>query len=394
MAEFAHRVIFALLYGYDISTEALTARWEDPDEYNPRCVSPLRSTGVIMQILSYAEYYGCFDRILPLFRDIVLKEGESLWIDVAERPHFWVQFAMKLQSSKLYCDALRHLVVQNRQDERTPDWATCNYKQWSFKPDRAPWIILNMTQEEYTSKFQSALNKLDAVIGRLERKLHQLQLQPYHYRFSCERATARTTSLNFLTRQAKRHPHRSDNAHLWERSEFLARSLWGQWLVQQLHGEYVYTGGGSGKDRSKRAGPFNVICRKIVEASNSEDPSRLVGYKPAERISSIFQLGRGWQKREAERRVKLILDDIVQQAARIVEKAFEVKERISWDGRMEHRWTTRRCEYDERDGYITYLQLDEADVPWKGKGSGVQRLPEVDMAEASDEWLEAVGIRK
>lgn len=392
MAEFAHRVIFALLYGYDISAEALTARWEDSDGFGPRCVSPLRRTKVIMQILSYAEYYGCFDRIVPLFREILLEKGESMWIDVAERPRFYLQLALKLQSTKLYCDALRHLIVQNRSDERTPEWATCNYKERSLNPDRAPWTILNMTQEEYTAKLQPSLNKLDAVIGRLERNLHQLQLQPYHYRFSCERATAQTTFLNFLSRQAKRHPHRSDNAHLWERSEFLARSLWGQWLVQQLHGDYVYTGGGSGKDRSRQAGPFNVICREIVEASESKDPSRLVGYYPAERISSIFQLGRGWQKREAERRVKLILDEVVQQAAGIVEKAFEGEEWSVWEGGVERRYVARRCEYDEHDGYFTYLTLEETDVPWKGKEGVVQSLPEVDMAEACSEWLEAVGI--
>ncbi|KAI7264317.1 hypothetical protein KC345_g8852 [Hortaea werneckii] len=392
MAEFAHRVILAMLYGYDVQAEALTARLEDPDGFGPQCMSPLRSMEVIMHILSYAEYYCCFARIVPLFREILLGKGESLWIDVAERPHFWVQFPMKLQSTKLNCDALRHLIVQNRSDERTPEWATCNYKERPFNTDRVPWTILNMSQEEYTARYQPSLNKLDAVIGRLERDLHQLQLQPYHYRFSCERAIARTTFLNFLTRQAKRHPHRSDNAHVWERSEFLARSLWGQWLVQQLHGEYVYTGGGSGRDRSKQAGPFNVICRKIVEASESKDPGQLIGYKPAERISSIFQLGKGWQKREAERRVKLILDEIVQQAAGIVEKAFEVEEWSFWDGGVEHRFVTRRCVYDEHDGYFTYLQLGETDVPWKGKEGVVQSLPEVDMAKACDEWLEAVGI--
>ncbi|KAI7490884.1 hypothetical protein KC351_g350 [Hortaea werneckii] len=308
MAEFAHRVIFALLYGCDVQAEVLTARWGDSNGSAPHIVSPLRSTEVIMQILSYAEYYGCFDRILPLFRDIVLEDGESLWEAVAERPHFWVQFTMKLQDTKLYCDALRHFIVQNPSDQRSPYWTTCNYKERPLSPDRAPWTILNMSQEEYTTKFQPALSKLDAVLGGLERNPHKLQLQPYHYRFSCERATAQTTFLNFLTRQAMRHPHRTDNAHLWERSEFLARSLWGQWIVQQLHGSYIYTGGRSGRDRSARAGPFNVVCRKIVEASKSKDPSRLVGYKPAERISSIFQLGRGWHKRESERRMKQILE--------------------------------------------------------------------------------------
>ncbi|KAI6789187.1 hypothetical protein KC361_g8645 [Hortaea werneckii] len=251
-----------------------------------------------------------------------------------------------------------------------------------------------MSQEEYTAKFQPALNKLDAILGGLEWDLHKLQLQPYHYRFSCEGATAQTTFLNLLTRQAMRHPHRTENAHIWERSEFLARSLCGQWIVQQLHGSYIYTGGGSGRDRSKGAGPFNVICRKIVEASESKDPSRLVGYKPAERISSIFQLGRGWQKHEAERRVKLILEEIVHQAARLVEEAFEVKEWSVWDGGVEQRYATHRCEYDEHDGYSTYLTLDETDVPWKGQKGEVQCLPEVDMAEASDEWLEAVGLSK
>ncbi|KAI6789190.1 hypothetical protein KC361_g8646 [Hortaea werneckii] len=138
IAEFAHRVIFALLYRYDVQAEVLTARWGDSHGSAPYVVSPLRSTEVIMQMLSYAEYYGCFDRILPLFRDIVLEEGESLWEAVAERPHFWVQFAVKLQSTKLYCEALRHFIVQNRSDERTPYWATCNYKERPLSPDRAP----------------------------------------------------------------------------------------------------------------------------------------------------------------------------------------------------------------------------------------------------------------
>ncbi|KAI7370713.1 hypothetical protein KC354_g1068 [Hortaea werneckii] len=395
MAEFAHRVIFALLYGYDVQAEALTARWEDPDGFGPQCMSPLRSTETIMQILSYAEYYGCFDRIVPLFCEIPLEKGESLWSDVAKRPQFWVKFAMKLRSTKLYCDALRHLIVQNRSDERTPEWATCNYKERPFHTDRlVPWSILGMSQGEYTAKFQPSLNKLDAVLGGLERNLHQLQLQPYHYRFSREGTTARTTFLNFLTRQAKRHPHRTDNAHLWERSEFLARSLWGQWLVQQLHGHHVYTGSPSGKDRSKRAGPFNVICRKIVEASESKYPSRLVGYKPAERIASIFQLGRDWHKREAERRVKQILEEIVHEAAAVVEKAFEVKEWSVWDGDVEQKYATRRCEYDEYDGYFTYLTIKETDVPWKGKEGRMQSLPEVDMAKAYGEWLEAVALSK
>ncbi|KAI7144798.1 hypothetical protein KC344_g5033 [Hortaea werneckii] len=192
-----------------------------------------------------------------------------------------------------------------------------------------------MSQEEYTAKFQPALNKLDAILGGLEWDLHKLQLQPYHYRFSCEGATAQTTFLNFLTRQAMRHPHRTENAHIWERSEFLARSLCGQWI-----------------------------------------------------------LGRGWQKHEAERRVKLILEEIVHQAARLVEEAFEVKEWSVWDGGVEQRYATHRCEYDEHDGYSTYLTLDETDVPWKGQKGEVQCLPEVDMAEASDEWLEAVGLSK
>ncbi|KAI7211456.1 hypothetical protein KC333_g7669 [Hortaea werneckii] len=400
MAEFAHRVIFALLYGYEVQAAALTVdeeeflRREDFDGLLPGCTSPLRRTETVMQILSYAEYYGCFDRVLPVFRELVLEEGESLWEYVAESPHFWVQFATKLQSTKLYYDALRHLISQNRLDERTPEWATCKYTERPFDPDRAPWTTLNMSREEYTAKFQPALNKLDAVLGGLERNLHRLQLQPYHYRFSCERATARTTFLNFLSRQGKRHPQRTDNAHLWERSEFLARSLWGQWLVQQLHGELVYTGAPSGRDRSKQAGPFNVICRKIVEASGSQSPSQLVGYKPAERISSIFQLGKGGQKRKAEKKVKVILEEIVPEAARLVEKAFEVKESSVSDGGVEHRYVTRRCEYDEHEGYFTYLRLDETDVPWKGKEGAVQSLPEVNMAEACDGWVKAVGIDK
>ncbi|KAI7366176.1 hypothetical protein KC354_g4334 [Hortaea werneckii] len=231
MAKSAHRIIFALLYGYEIQAAALTVdeevflRREDFDGILPGCTSPLRRTETVMQILSYAEYYGCFDRILPVFRELVLEEGETLWEGVAGSPHFFVQFAMKLQDTKLYCDALRHLIVQNRTDERTLEWATCNYRERPFDSDVAPWTILNLTQEEYTAKFQPALNKLDAVLGRLERKLHRLQLQPYHYRFSCERATAYTTFLNFLSRQGKRHPQRTDNAHLWEHSEFLARSL-------------------------------------------------------------------------------------------------------------------------------------------------------------------------
>ncbi|KAI7028413.1 hypothetical protein KC318_g24 [Hortaea werneckii] len=340
MAEFAHRVIFALLYGYDVQAEVLTARWEDPDRCLPYCVSPLRDTEITMQILSYAEYYGCFDRIVPLFREVMLEKSEHLWMDVAQNSDFYVQFAVKLQNTKLYCDALRHLIVQKRSDGRTEDWATCNYTERPFDPDRAPWTILNMTQEAYTAKFQPAIKKLDAVLGRLERNLHQLQLQPYHYRFSCERSTARTTFLSFLSRQAKRHKHRTANAHLWERSEFLARSLWGQWLVQQLHGDYVYTGAASGKDRSNRAGPFNVVCRKIVEASESKDPT--------------------WTRSE-----------IVQEAAVIVEKAFEVEEWSARDSGVEHRYTTRWCEYDEYEGFFMYLPLDETDVPWKGNDACV-----------------------
>ncbi|KAI6855993.1 hypothetical protein KC338_g8638 [Hortaea werneckii] len=401
VAEHAHHALIALLYGYDIPTNWIV------DE-NGEGVFNHETAEMAVIILSYAEYYGGLERTAPTLFQHLERFGQSFWRDVALHPKFYIMLATKMQNVDLYSDALRHLVAQNRPKSTEFIMHCTPGYYWSRDLDsRTAPEVLGMTPVEYAERFQPDLDALDFKLHKLEHDLLGLQLHRFSYSYDRCRHMARTHFLNFIRVKSSMRPDRSANAKAWERYEFLARSLWGQWITQQLAGEKVYLNA-TGKVRADPTGYFNITCRKIVEAAASENPSNLLGYKCASRLSSIFSLGFQFQ---AERRVKRILDELVREAARTIEAAFFERESNSEtmeEGEMKWRGETteegeptdldrraewvvyRRGRYDEVGKNFSYLGVKNTDLPWKREWDEPVTMPEVDRTEASEEWLEAV----
>ncbi|KAI7205550.1 hypothetical protein KC316_g188 [Hortaea werneckii] len=411
IAKHAHHALVALLYGYHIPRWSIHAGGLVDEDREKTFNHETAEMAAI--ILSYAEYYGGLERIAPLLPQHLECWGESFWRHVALHPKFYIMLATKMQNVDLYSDALRHLVVQNRPKSTenimhyTPSYQTTQH----FDRQPAP-EVLDMTSAEYAERFQPDLDALDFKLHKLEHDLLALQLHSFSYSYDRRKCVARTHFLNFIRVKSSMRPDRSANAKAWEHYEFLARSLWGQWLTQQLTGEQVYLNT-MGKVRANPTGPFNVTCRKIVEAAATEDPSRLLKYKCASRLSSLFSLGFQFQ---AERRVKRILGELVREAARIIEAAFVERETGSvkgseTTGEGEQTWgfetagegdltgqdnidwvVYRRGQYDEVGKNFSHLGVKNTDLPWEDKGGESVTMPEVDRTEASEEWLEALGL--
>ena len=191
-----------------------------------------------------------------------------------------------------------------------------------------------------------------------------------------------TTFINALSEKKDR----SDCAKLRERCDYMAPNIYGQWLLQKMVGAKVSTTWG--KTRSYAVGGFNDACMKLCEAAQSEDPSKLFGYKVASRISSIFKLGR---KYNSEERVQQDLSKLVKSAAGIINKTFETREGQQPDG------TTvvyRRCEFDAHPDGLTYLPLDKSRLPWEAEleWPRIKERPNVNTEAASAETLDTLGF--
>ncbi|KAI7264320.1 hypothetical protein KC345_g8851 [Hortaea werneckii] len=390
--EHAHHALFALLYGYDIPRWSL--RQEEVVDPANDSVFNHASAAMAVIILSYAEYYGGSERVAPLLLRQFESYGQSFWEDVALRPKFYIMFAAKIQNSELYSEALRQLVTQNRPqgwNPRIKHHTPSRERTRDLDPRPAP-EVLGMTADEYADRFQSRLGELDLLLHELEYNLLSLQLHTYQYPYDRFLHRAGTSFLNLLSVKGRAFPKRPADVKAAERYDFLARSLWGQWLVQQLAGQVVYcTARGDG--RAEPAGPFNTTCRRNVEAAASDDPSRVIGYKCASRLSSIFRLGFQYQ---AERQVKNILDEVVREASRKIEYAFFPNvTRIERDPEGQKtedfiRW--RQYRYAEVGKNFTYLAVNDSDFPWGTEWDAPPTLLEVDRSKASEEWLEAVGL--
>ncbi|KAI6819596.1 hypothetical protein KC352_g4713 [Hortaea werneckii] len=278
IAEHAHHALVALLYGYDIPRWSIYAGSlvdEDGESVFNHDIAEMAAI-----ILSYAEYYGGLQRIAPLLFQQLEQRGPLL-----------------RRSPQSRCPESAEV----HREHYTPG------DQTSYDCDTRPAVeVLGMTPAEYAERFQTDLDALDYKLHKLEHDLLKLQLHIFYYTYDRQKYLARTHFQNFIRVKSSIRPDHSASAKAWERYEFLACFGWGQWVDPP------------NSSRVRRY-PFNVTCRKILEAAASENPSELLGYKCASRLSSIFSLGFQFQ---AEKRVKRVLDELVREAARTLGAAF------------------------------------------------------------------------
>lgn len=148
---------------------------------------------------------------------------------------------------------------------------------------------------------------------KLEKDLLRLQLTEQHYLFDSHDCRAFTTFLHALCFRSNRSAVSKAN----ERADYLAKSIYGEWLTTHLAGgETLYSALHSLKTRSDPAPGFVRACDLLLEAAKKPDPSKIFGAKVPEHISSIFKLN--WSF-DAVGRVRYIPNELMREAAQIIE---------------------------------------------------------------------------
>jgi hypothetical protein len=156
--------------------------------------------------------------------------------------------------------------------------------------------------------------------------------------------------------------------------------------VQKLVGEKVNLNG-SGKPRGYPAGGLNNACMALSIAAKSNNPADMFGYKVASRLGSIFRLGK---KYNSEYRVNQSLNEIVIDAAKLIDAAFATRTDTTDDGKDV---VYRRCHFDAQDSYFTYLPLDGSKIPWNSEVMPVDSItrPVVCLDEEEDSLVRILG---
>lgn len=234
----ALHILFALLYGARLECHQVCVfskpEWNiiDTDDINHDIFFTLVAT------CAYAEYWDCLDIIGPAAL-AVMQSVPSYWEAVAEHPTRHLGFAIKVQSTELYYDALRHVAVKSYENDN-----------WQVLSD------LTGTTERALSQFYGQALALqgplmyDDRLRKVTDDLRALQLQETRVKRYMEGwGWVRTRFLDKVR-------------HRWNRIErdtkdkcavhYVARAIFGEYIVYMLQGQEIY--GGIGCVRAHKAG--------------------------------------------------------------------------------------------------------------------------------------------
>ena len=134
---------------------------------------------------------------------------------------------------------------------------------------------------------------------------------------------------------------------------------------------------------------MEAACEMLEKADGWEEPHKLFGYKDVNHISAIFSLGHRYKH---DKRVANDLDKLVHEAAKTIREAFHTCgiKYVSDNPNAVYR----RCEYNPEFSDFTHLATDETKIPSAEEEgwAGVQKPPQVNMAQATNETLKIFGF--
>ena len=366
-AVLAHKVIFAMIFGYPLTLKAFCHfQTGEHDYYKVDHPTTLHITiDNITLMCSYAEYYACLPKVATIMLDLLF-DHPTIWQSVADDPTRYLQLGTKLRSKHLYLEALRYLISRGPED---------NYNTLAYALDVEP--------SEAETLFKPIVEQAHRRGERLMGSLLKLQLSKSSSYYAGVTSTAYTTFLNMLRFKSAR---RNQAQKMKEKAELLACSIFGQWLVQQLHGVRVYREGH--RVRSRAIGSPAWAVQKLEEFSHYHDPVTLFGDHVAPRYSRIFNLGRQYSP---DQMIHEELKLLIQQAKEEIDNALPVCSDFAHDGTV---LTYRRTRYVRRFEEFTYLGLDEHDLPWKDDHRWEEPvdIPEAQLDVVTEEVLNALGM--
>lgn len=184
---------------------------------------------------------------------------------------------------------------------------------------------LEIEEADARARLRPDLDALKVKAHALEGQLLKLMLSNSSATWNGHRYTVFTTFLNMLS---FKWPGRNESAKTNERAELLARTIFGQWLLQQLYGARVYRDG-SNKQRSALVGSLASAVQKLEQAFSSGDPSALFGFRAASRYASIFKLP--WHF-HSTKLIEQELNDLIDEAVAEIHEALQIREVVQVNG--------------------------------------------------------------
>lgn len=371
VAVLAHKVMFAILYDYHLTLKTIQTkyliRYNSEDHKRGYLMG---AVDFICLVAAYAEYYCCLDRVAPALIGMMVHHPR-FWNAVRNDPEKFLLLAIKFRNSDIYFESLRHLIANAPEDD---------YEQISS--------LLGQTVDDSQAMFGPLIDENRERERTLEQCLLRLTLSEGFAIYNGRRSIPMTTYQNALQYKSIK----SDGARAMERSRRLAGDIFGQWLIQNIHGEVNYF---HNTPRSYPAGTLALAIQKLLDANNTQSPSDI--FSDEHRSESVIDLyvhdfaqGNAFNPKK---QIKAALEDLIMTAAEIIRSELPVcDEQV---GAVNLTFRSARC-VSSNEVALTYFGLDETDVPWKDEESWEDNIDGLDLSlkPATAAFLAAVGMKK
>ncbi|SMY26542.1 unnamed protein product [Zymoseptoria tritici ST99CH_1A5] len=303
---------------------------------------------------SLAEYYGCLEKVANHAVDWLI-EQPALAYCVALDPDMYFTLGTKLRWPDLYFDAVRHQMVR------------------ADKSGGTVWLReiaedLEISDEDMLARQEAAMAEQEKTVANLSARLRALQLSS-SYKISTNGRNEIAVRTTLANKNETQTVSLTPAGKAFGRAEYIARTIYGEWLSQQEAGELVWIQKHKRfqERRSRQAGPLSRGVAQIQEHSQSHDPSLLFGKNAVEDALDLLGVD---SSAESIAAVKTALNDIVHHVNDIIQDVLRVRIENREDGTViTHRRTCWGCgvpEYlDWSKSCFTYLGLDESEVPWR-----------------------------
>ncbi|KAF2842929.1 hypothetical protein M501DRAFT_1012312 [Patellaria atrata CBS 101060] len=335
-------------------------------------------------VIAYADFYGGLELLAPRITKAIL-EVDGLWRDIAKCPKFWLSLSTKIRCGPIYEDALRHFVPTINRTFLRIELS----HQGASLDDCSPELFLDL---EDADKFKLiVLSKYEQMmegVNILRRKLLQIGFTPEPL-YGRLRSGQKTPDIKkyipsiFLHKGA----YKSEN----DKMEFVARSLYLEWLTHSLDGPDRHDGSRQETDNSGMLRAFSKTCGTLENAGIG-----IFGYRdPAVKISAIFNFGYA----NKEPKVKPVLAGNLAQAQEEIGRWLGQDTRRTATVRKLPRYTGPELPYR----FVAACTIAEQDYLWHGQDQWIETSideqlgvsdPPVnkgDLVQASPEWMMATG---
>lgn len=352
----------------------------------------------IANIIAYAELYQVLPHVAVSIETYLLNMA-NIWFDVRESCEFYLGIASKLRSSTIFQDAFRHFIGKGLASQKLTELL-------GFSTAQAALLVLPHRE------------KLAKQISDLTHSLQRLGLTPYIAHEGTEKETLPVGS-TFLSTGFHRKSTR-------EKVNYIARSIWNEWLIQQLagmphwsHTRHSLFGSGDFEPAGLR-----ITCNAIAQACHCENELSLFDYEVASKYTSIF-FGDDESWREIQGQISDALILLVRTANTHIQPmitpstADEIQVGTQYFGQLSKSPSTdqdssfrrrilpnfgittgglaggrptstkeaRIARNDAGCNYFTYIQFSGKDLPWYNEEPW--KAYTIDgLNDASDEWLE------